>query len=818
MGHLLGHVAAPERQPTHRFRRKLLARAARHIAFGAALAAPALLVPVAHAQPAATRSYDIPAGTLEDALSRFGREAGIMLSFKPELTAGRTSGGLKGSYTVRRGLDTLLANSGLAAVEQSNGTYVVNAAPRSADAADGVATLPTATVVAAADDGGLPAPYAGGQVARGGGLGVLGTADVMDVPFSTTNYTAEMLQDTQARTLADVVVNEASVRTLTSSGGFGEDFQIRGYTVASGDVGLNGLYGMASANRMPTVMMERVEVLKGPGTLMYGIGPNGSIGGAINIVTKRAGDEPLTRLTGTFQSKSQLGVQADVGRRFGENKEWGVRVNGAYQNGKTTLDDGRAEQTVGAIGLDYRGSKLRWSLDAYTQHEGIDNFRPQIGFQAGVTSIPEAPSGHRNFYPGTKLNLHDTAVMSRLEYDVAPNLMLWGAAGYHEGSTYQDFPSGRVDSLGNFMVNNALYDAYSKTRTAEVGARASFATWDVGHTVTFSATRLEQEAGNFYGENALSDRRPSNLYNPVPIPPAYAVRGEPQRASETELTSFSLTDTLSFANDRVLLTGGLRHQRVALQNFTSGGVQSGNYDDSAVSPLAGIVIKPLSNVSVYGNYTAGLTRGGVAPAGTRNAGEVFAPYKSKQYEAGVKVDWSQRVTTTVSVFQIERPSAVTDPATNIYSFDGEQRNRGLELSAYGEVMRGLRLMASATFFDARLTQTAGGANDGNDANGVPRRAFNLGVDWDMPWVPGLSLSGRVLHTSSMYFNAANTLSLPSYTRYDVGARYRTRIGTTPVVLRANVLNLFNDNYWLVSGTYVTAAAPRTLMLSAQFDF
>ncbi|WP_422650034.1 TonB-dependent receptor [Cupriavidus sp. H18C1] len=230
------------------------------------------------------------------------------------------------------------------------------------------------------------------------------------------------------------------------------------------------------------------------------------------------------------------------------------------------------------------------------------------------------------------------------------------------------------------------------------------------------------------------------------------------------------------------------------------------------------MIKPLSNVSVYGNYTAGLTRGGVAPAGTANAGEVFAPYKSKQYEAGVKVDWSRRVTTTVSVFQIERPSAVTDPATNIYSFDGEQRNRGLELSAYGEVMRGLRLMASATFFDAKLTRTAGGVNDGKDANNVPKRTFNLGVDWDTPWVQGLSLSGRMLHTSSMYFNAANTLSLPSYTRYDIGARYRTRVGSTPVVLRANVLNLFNDNHWLASGTYVTVAAPRTLMLSAQFDF
>jgi iron complex outermembrane receptor protein len=811
----MGHVPARMRQPNTIFRRTLLASAARHIALGAAALAPVLVPVTAHAQAEAARAYDIPAGTLEDALSRFGREAGIMLSFKPEVTAGRTSNGLKGNYTARSGLDALLGNTNLVAVQQSSGTYLVNAAPAAAAGGAGVATLPVATVTASAFDG-LPAAYAGGQVARGGGLGMLGTANVMDVPFSTTNYTAEMLEDTQARTLADVVINEASVRTLTSTGGFGEDFQIRGYTVSSSDVGLNGLYGMASSSRMPAIMMERVEVLKGPGTLMYGIGPSGSVGGAINVVTKRAGDEPLTRLTGTYESKSVLGVQADVGRRFGENKEWGVRVNGAYKGGDTTIDDGKLQQGVGALALDYRGSKLRWSLDAYTQHEDIEGFRPQIGFLPTARYLPEPPSGHRNFFPGSQLNLHDTAVMSRLEYDFNPNLTVWGAAGYRDGSAYQTFPTGSADMLGNFRGLNSWYDSYSETKTAEIGARARFATGPVGHTLTMTATRLEQENGNAY--ITASSAVPSNIYNPTPLAPITAPRTDAKKASDTELTSFAVTDTLSFLDDRILLTGGLRHQRVALDNFsTTTGARTNSYDESAISPLAGIVVKPVKNVSVYGNFTSGLTRGGIAPASAANAGEVFAPYKSKQYEAGVKMDWS-RITTGISVFQITRPSAVTDPFTNVYSFDGEQRNRGLELSAYGEVMRGLRLMASATFYDATLTNTAGGANNGNDANGVPKRAFNFGVDWDMPWVPGLSLSGRVINTSSMPYNAANTLSVPSYTRYDVGARYRTEIGGKSVVFRANVLNLFNSDYWLMSGTYVTVAAPRTLLLSAQIDF
>lgn len=814
---IMGHAKALKRQPHHVFRRTLLARAARHIAFGAVAAAPLLTVPVAAHAQAAARAYDIPAGTLEDTLSRFGRDSGIMLSFKPEVTAGRSSNGLKGSYTPVAGLNALLSGSGLVGSQQANGNFVVSAPAGNDGGADGVATLPTTTVTASAFDGGLPPAFAGGQVARGGGLGILGTADVMDTPFSTMNYTSELMQDQQARTLSDVVINEASVRTLTSSGGFGEDFQIRGYTVSSGDVGINGLYGMASSSRMPVEILERVEVLKGPGSLMYGISPNGGIGGAINVVTKRAGAEPLTRFTTTYQSKSQFGLLADVGRRFGENKEWGVRFNGSVRDGNTNLDDGKNGRGVGAIGLDYTGQKLRWSLDAYTQHESFDNFRAQIGTRAGTASLPDAPSGYRNFFPGTKLNLHDTAVMSRLEYDIAPNLTVWGAAGYREGSAYQVFPSGQMNAVGDMLVTNSWYDSYSKTNTAELGARARFSTFGVGHTLTTTFTTLNQDNGNFYllGSTTV----PSNIFNPVQIPDMNGTRGEATKASQTQLRSVAITDTLSFLDDRLLLTGGLRHQTVKLDNYsTTTGARTASYDESAVSPIAGIVVKPLKNVSVYGNYTAGLTRGGIAPANAANPGEAFPPFKSEQYEAGVKVDWSSKVTTTLSVFQLERPSAMTDPATRIYSFDGEQRNRGLELSAYGEIMRGLRGMASATFYDAELTSTAGGVNNGKTANGVPRNAFNLGLDWDTPWVQGLSVNGRVIHTGRVYYNATNTISLPSYTRFDIGARYRTKISGKSVVFRANVENLFNSRYWMASGTYLAAAAPRTVILSAQFDF
>src|SRR5690606_6933286 len=110
--------------------------------------------------------------------------------------------------------------------------------------------------------------------------------------------------------------------------------------------------------------------------------------------------------------------------------------------------------------------------------------------------------------------------------------------------------------------------------------------------------------------------------------------------------------------------------------------------------------------------------------------------------------------TTAALFQIARPAAQADE-DNVYGYFGEQRNRGLELTAYGELQPGLRLMASAAFIQGKLTKTQDGVNEGNRAPGVPSSTFNLGLDWDTPWVDGLSLNGRVIRTSALYLNSDN---------------------------------------------------------------
>jgi iron complex outermembrane receptor protein len=674
---------------------------------------------------------------------------------------------------------------------------------------------------------GAPAPaYAGGQVATGGTLGLLGSTNVMNTPFSTVNYTSELIENQQGRTAADTLINDASVRLTTGGNGFDDTFSIRGFAVGSGDVGLNGLYGLVSSNRVPSPLIERIELLKGPGALMNGIAPGGSVGGGINIISKRAPEIPFARMTPVFMSAGNYGLQLDTGRRFGDNKEWGVRFNGLIRNGEASIDDGNWRTGFGALALDYRGERLRWTLDVISQNDDTRNFRPQISILSTTTALPAAPDARSNWYPGTQLKQRDNTIISGIEYDLTDWLTAYAGVGYRDGTNEQTFPQSAtaVDARGNFNLTNNYYDSYSKTVSGNVGLRSQFNTGFIGHAVNVAYTGFLQEAGNAYIPGGIA-AIPSNIYNPTPIPAISAARTSPLHASDTTLTSVAISDTMSF-NDVAFVTVGARHQMVKQEAFSTSGANIGaltsTYDAASTSPLAGVVIKPLHNVSLYANYAEGLTRGTIVTGDYDNRGSVLAPFKSKQQEAGVKVDWGT-ITTTAAIFQITRPNTVRTAAApgmqGSLAYDGSQRNRGVELNAYGLLLPGLRGMASATFIRPELTNPANAAERGNDASGVPDKTFSAGLDWDTPWVYGLSLNGRVIYTSEAYLNNANTLKFPDWTRVDIGARYVTTALTgKPVTFRANIENVTGENYWLTTGTYATVGNPRTYVLSAAFDF
>ncbi|MFY3174789.1 TonB-dependent receptor [Achromobacter xylosoxidans] len=685
-------------------------------------------------------------------------------------------------------------------------------------------TLPAVTVTAnSAQDQDLPAPYAGGQVAQGARLGMMGNQDVMDTPFNVTSYTAELIQNQQARTLADVMANDASVRFTTSSGHAYENFRIRGFDVNQNDVAINGMYGLAPMGRTPLEFVERVEVLKGPNALFSGMAPSGAVGGTINLVPKRADDTPNATFGVNWQGDGQLGTTIDAGRRFGDANQWGARVNGAFSDGATTLDGQSRKREFLSLGLDYRGSALSASIDAYHSQESFQGGTPAM-FWFGGSVVPKAPDPRINQFSTGYGSIQSNAVVGRAEYRFNDNVSVFGGIGRrdsHQSGLINGTHARQIDANGNFTGSIIGQRAYTDATSAEAGLRSRFKTGAVGHELVLQASILDTEDGSATG-TASTFR--SNIYDPItPVMPG--VPDSAPKTAENTLTSLALVDTMSFLDDRLRLTGGLRNQRVKTTNFDKNGNTTSRYDKQAVTPAVALVVKPWGpDLSFYANYVQGLSKGdSVTDTTATNFGQVFAPYKTEQKEVGVK--WNAGTfTNTLALFQIDKPMLVTEGTTArpTYADGGEKRVRGVEWNTFGELARGVRVLGGVTYSQGKQTKTSFGRYDGNTAVGAPRWQANTGLEWDTPWIAGLTLSARVQATSSQYADAANKLKIPGWGQLDLGARYAMLVNGKDVVLRLNVNNVFDKHYYAGSFSDTTPIATlgpaRTVTASASISF
>jgi iron complex outermembrane receptor protein len=703
------------------------------------------------------------------------------------------------------------------------------------------AGIATVVVSASADASaqGLSAAYAGGQVARGGRLGLLGNADIMDTPFNATNYTQALIQDQQARSVADVVQNDPSVRVARGFGNFQELYVIRGFAVNSDDIAYNGLYGLLPRQFVASELLERVEILRGANSFVNGAAPGGGgIGGAVNLVPKRAPNKPLNQASVGVESGGQAYGAFDVARRFGEGNRAGVRVNAVHRDGDTAVDRESRQLNVLSVGLDYRGNNYRLSADAGFQEHILHDARPSVTIGAGLR-VPSAPEASHNFaQPWTHSNERDTFGTLRGEVDLAPSVVAWAAFGARNGSEFNALTTTTTtDNAGGLNMGRFDNIRDDRTRTGEIGVRGELRSGAVKHTLSASASAFEMKSFNAYGMSDFAGWS-TNLYRPVDVAapsPTFFTGGslqDPLLTHKAILGSVAVADSMSLLDDALRLTVGLRHQRIkdTSYDYTSG-AQNASYDQSANTPLAGIVYKPLKNLSVYANYAEALQQGPTAsgftvdPVSQRrvppvNQGQVFAPFTSRQKEVGVKYD-SGKLGMSAALFTTSQPLAGIE--RNVFGIFGEQRNRGLELSVFGMPTRGLRVLGGLTLLDAEQRRTAGGLNQGNDAIGVPDTQLNLGGEWDIGGVPGLSLNARAVYTSKQFADAANTQQLPSWTRLDLGANYLTRIMDRDVTFRARVDNAFDRNYWASAGGYPGAGylvlgAPRTFTVSATVDF
>ncbi|WP_421793364.1 TonB-dependent receptor [Hydrocarboniphaga effusa] len=707
------------------------------------------------------------------------------------------------------------------------------AAEPTASASEPAADPAEVIVIASGSQVDLTKPYAGGQVAQGGRVGLFGNVDLMDSPFNSTAYTADLIRNQQARSVADVVQNDPSVRLARGFGNFQEVYIIRGFEVSSDDIGYNGVYGLLPRQYVAAELLERTEVFRGANSFLNGAAPGGSgIGGTINLVPKRAPDDDLTRLSVGYESDAIGYAAADVARRFGDDKRWGVRGNLVGRKGDTSIDDEERELGVLALGLDYRGDKLRLSADLGYQDHRIDAPRPSV---TPGTVIPDAPDSDSNFAQDwTFSEEKDLFGVARGEYDFTKNITAWAAVGVRDSEEHNVLanPSGAAAD-GSFSTYR--FDNYREDRviTGDTGVRAEFRTGSVGHRVVLSASAFELDSKNAFGYsdfNGLS----GNLYDfsPVAQPAITSVGGgdmnDPHTTSKVKTSSYALADTLALFDKRVLFTLGARYQVLQQYSYAYDTGAGGKvYDDNTWSPMGGLVFKASDKVSLYANYIEGLVPGetvpqtidlGSGPQQPENAGDALSPFKSRQTEVGAKYDGGN-LGLGFSVFEINKPSSFFD-GTRVTQ-DGEQRNRGAELTWFGEPIDGYRVLGGITVLDAKFTKSDG-ADDGQEPIGVADLQANLTVEYDLRAVPGLTFEARGNYTASQKASTTNDLSIPSWTRIDLGTRYAFEVAGRAVTLRARVDNVTGRDYWASTGgtfgaNYLVLGNPRTFTLSASVD-
>ena len=660
----------------------------------------------------------------------------------------------------------------------------------------------------------------GGMVDREIHFSILGNTDYMEVPANVVSYTEKAIRQNTipTRTFLNTMTNHPSILVGGASTNNNVELQIRGARFNTHDMLMDGVPGMMAMGIIPMNWVERIDTIIGPNVVLSGVGVNQSVSGFVNFAPKTAQEKRTLTLTETYSSDHHFTHDIDFGQRFGKNHQYGIRINAEIYAGDTSIDKETLRGKDFYIHLDQRSD---WSRTSFiygydsVKHHGMPEVL-NVGKKWGgtVTGLPAANRVVENFMPSWSELSHSRNVYT-LTHDqkLAEHLWAYVKLGYEKLNWpgYLDQKPILLNDAGAYDFGafgfGSGQDSYWKRKTLTLGLNADFVTGSVKHKVNFG---YEYLSNYWYGLNATPKRSfpGGNIYTglttdigaPIPVSgPWYLSSGKSHR-------SFALSDSLSAFDDKLKVILGLRRQTIQTKSYKVSGEMSASYDKTQVSPFIGVLYKLSDLTSVYANYAEGLST--VSPPSTvLNNREVMPPVRTKQYEIGAKwdfKDWGM----TVSYFDIKQPTGITN-AANIFVMDGETQNRGVEWNVFGKVVPRLSVVGGVMFLDAKYNRSQGGSNDGHRVHGTPAFNLTMGLNYETP-VPGLTLNLRGMYCGSSYADKANRISVPSWTRFDFGAQYETKIGDTPASFSVMCYNLFDKRYW---STATTSYAEGMVMLN-----
>ncbi|WP_432241511.1 TonB-dependent siderophore receptor [Herbaspirillum robiniae] len=797
----------------------------------APLALPLLAAPAVHAQQAqaqaqaVTRSYSIAAGPLGQALRQFAAEAGILLSADARLTQGKSSPGLQGSVSPDQGLARLLAGSGLSAVRQPDGSFIVINAGATSASADG--QLPQVAVTAA------PTGEADGTYRAVPNASTLrGAASMLDVPQIVNIVPAQVIKDQRPRNLDDAVGAISGLTQGNTLASTQDTIMKRGFGGnRDGSVMRNGM--PLVQGRAFNVTAESVEVLKGPSSLLYGLMDPG---GVINIVTK----------------KPQLAQRNEIsfaGSTYGDGK------NG----GQLTLD---TTGPIGDSGLAYRLIVDRTDQNYWRNYGQIQEtvVAPSLAWYGRDTQVVFSMEQREFLYPFDR----GTAIDSRTGRPLAipaerrldePGNDMKGSSETTQLSIDHQLNADWKTHVG-LSYNREVYDA-RQLRVAGVnpvtgvvsrsndGTRGALSTdsyaiayadgrLDLGglrHEVQFGA---DIEYRKIYRADLLRGASTStsfNFLNPVyglAQPASVVSAGDSDQTDLLHNKSLFVQDALHLG-ERWIAVAGLRYQDYS-QLAGRGRPFKANTDLSGDKwlPRAGLIYKLDEQLSLYASYTQSLKpTSSIAPlTGGMVIDSNVPPEEAKSWEGGVKYDNPGGLSGTLAVFDIRKKNVLVsqfNASTGLTDWrtSGAAHSRGVELDVTGQLTRRLAMIGSYAWLDAKTTQDP--VFTGLRLWNVARQTAALSMAYDVGPVTGgdrLRVGGGGRYVGERPGDSANSFMLPSYTVADAFATYDTTIGGKAVKFQFNIKNLFNKTYYTSSANqyFVSMGDARQFSLLTSLEF
>ena len=694
---------------------------------------------------------------------------------------------------------------------------VVGAVFTSASAQTTLASTPTLPEVTVSDQESSATGPTTGFRARRATAGTKTDTPLHETPQSVAVVTRQQLDATAADSLDQAFEYTAGIMPL--SGGVqrrtATGFTVRGFNVTgSAPLYLNGSRFPINSlsGTMEPYAFERIELLKGPASILYG---QAAPGGLINLVSKRPTAEPLREVEVQAGSWGRKQLAADLGGALTEDGRVTYRLTALERDSDAMIKQIPDDRTLlnGALGWKISRDTDLTLLASYSKGKSIYDYgKPLDG-----TLLPNANGTiSRKLFVGEPGFDHFDTKGKTLGYlfehrfndawTFRQNLL---GFDYTSDNAFLSVPQ-RITSANRRTIARSAFTRYDTDRGTSLDNQLTgrFATGSIEHTLLMGIDWSKRE---FSRTQQLGTASALDVYNPVYGGPI-TLAAPPRALQDQRQTGLYVQDQLKFGRWVGLIGGRYDEARNGSTSIAAGGASTALDEKShAFSPRLGLMYLFDNGVAPYYSFT----RSFQPASGTDFFAQPFKPTRGTQNEVGVKIaPPGMNAELTVAAYELTQTNVLTsDPAHVGFSVQtGEVRSRGIEIEGRGRLSSQLDLVAAIDTIDAKTTQSTIAANVGARPTSVPRNQASLWADWNFQVLPGLSAGVGVRRVGVQA--ATTTLNVPAFTVVDAAIRYQVNRWRFAL----NIKNLADKKY-LASCSYACFYGDeRNALLSARYSW